>query len=162
MPPPLAPVPEPAPAPAPIPAAPAKRSRWGRLFLYSFLFILLLTVGIESVYILYFQDEVVADNQNKAATVVGNPNTAANTPAPKPIDVQATAGPGQNAAAAYLQSLNIPVASGSNPRIWINGQVYHIGDVVNPQFGLRWIQLNDQTAQLEFIDKDGHRYIKKF
>jgi len=160
MPPPLTPVVAPEPV-ASAKAAPAKRSSWGRVLLYGALFILLLTVGGESAYILYFQEEVVADNQSKPALVVNNPNSppAATT---KPIDVQATSGPSQDAIAAFLEPLNIPVASGSDPRIFVNGAVFHLGQVVAPQFGLRWTSLNDQSRELEFTDKVGHRYIKKF
>lgn len=159
MPPPLTPVaPDPA---APVKATPAKRSSWGRLMLYGALFILLLTVGGESAYILYFQEEVVADNQSLPPVVVNNPNSPPAATA-KPIVVQATTGPTQDAVSAFLEPLTIQVATGSTPRIWINGQEYHLGDIVNPQLGLRWSSLNDQSLELEFTDKVGHRYIKKF
>ncbi len=158
MPPPLTPVaPEPAASPK---AAPTKRSG-GRLFIYTILVVLLLTVGGESAYILYFQEEVIADNKSKPPVNVSNP-AGSPSPAVKPINVQNTSGPTQDAVAAFLEPLNIPVASGSDPRIFVNGAVFHLGQVVAPQFGLRWTSLNDQSRELEFTDKDGHRYIKKF
>lgn len=121
---------------------------------------LVLTVGGES-YVILNDEETVTENKQKPAIPVDTPKPGNSVPASKPIDVQ-PGNPPVNAAAAFLQSLNIPVASGSDPRIFVNGKVYHLGETVAPDYGLRWTGLNDQTRQLEFTDKDGHRYIKKF
>ncbi|MGA2053394.1 MAG: hypothetical protein ABSH19_08795 [Opitutales bacterium] len=159
LPPPLTPVPSVTPAAAA--AVPVKRFSWARLAIYGFLFILLISLGSESVYILFFNNDEAPAAPGKPANPISYPsNLPASTS--KPIDVQASAGPNQPAAAAFLLPLNIPVASGSSPRIWVNGQIYHLGDVISPEYGLRWTHLDDQTEQLEFTDKTGQRYIKKF
>jgi hypothetical protein len=142
--------------------APAKPAgKWGRLFLYGALLVLVLTVGTESWYILMHDEAIVSENQKKPPVVV--PSSPAEPAATtKPIDVATAAAPAQDAITTYLQSLNLAVSTGADPRIFANGAVFHLGQVVAPQFGLRWTSVNDQSRVLEFTDQSGHRYLKKF
>lgn len=118
-------------------------------------FILVLIIGGESYYIL-MQDEDTGMESTRRPTIL-----VAGGPAVKPIEVSAT-GYAATPLYAFLQNLNPEIASGTEPRLFINSQMFHLGEVVSPEFGLKWVRINDQTRELEFVDKRGQHYIKKF
>ena len=119
--------------------------------------ILALAVGAESAYILMHDEKIVEENRQRPPVVVNN-----STPGEKPIDVAHESTIAPSPTVAFLQSFDLTVASGSEPRIFVNNQTFHLGDVVAPNLGLKWTHINDQTRELEFTDKQGHRYVKKF
>ncbi len=135
------------------PAAAPRRHVW----LWLVLGILALVVGAESYYILTHDEEIVEANQQRPPMVVNNPN-----PAEKPTEITRDASGPQTPVVAFLQSFDVTVASGGEPRLFVNNQTFHLGEVVAPNLGLKWTHINDQTRELEFTDKQGHRYVKKF
>jgi hypothetical protein len=148
----------------------AKSAKHGRLPLIITIVVLVLVVGGESAYILLQKDESFEANQQRPPTVVQTKNpdtpaptgTAPATPPAQPTVVRPGSGP-TTGAAAYLESLSsISVATGGTPRIFVNGQMYQIGATLNPEFGLKWTAINEGARTLEFTDKNGQRYVKKF
>jgi len=154
MPAPLTPVTRgatPAPFPAKIRTAPRSH-----VWLWVVVGVLALAVGAESAYILMHDEKIVEENQQRPPVVVTS------GPSDKPTDVSSNSSTPQTPVVAFLQNFDVTVASGSEPRLFFNNQTYHLGDVVAPDLGLKWTHINDQTRVLEFTDKQGHRYIKKF
>jgi hypothetical protein len=84
------------------------------------------------------------------------------TPVGKPVEVAANGASAPTPVYAFLQSLNPEIASGTDPRLFINSQTFHLGQVIAPEFGLKWVRIDDKNRELEFVDKRGQHYIKKF
>jgi len=140
--------------PFPAKPAPAPRSHTPLLIILG---VLVLVVGGESTYIL-MQDEKQSTVNSAAAPVVIDGGNAAN----KPTEVSAT-GPAATPAAKFLQNMPVDfVDAGANPKLSIDGQVFHPGEVVDKETGLKWTMINDKARQLEFVDGHGQHYIKKF
>ncbi len=146
----------------------AGRGRWPFI---AVIVVLVLVVGGESAYILLQKDETFEANQQRPPTVVPTKNPDATTPAgaapatppAQPTVVRVDGGGPATGAAAYLESLSsVSVATGGTPRIFVNGQMYQIGATLNPEFGLKWTAINEGARTLEFTDKNGQRYVKKF
>ena len=142
--------------PAPFPAK-GRNSQHSHVKLWIAIGILALAVGAESAYILMHDEQIAEENRQRPPVVVNSPN-----PAEKPTDISKESSVAPTPVVAYLQTLDLTVASGSEPRLFVNNQTFHLGDVVAPNLGLKWTHLNDQTRELEFTDKQGHRYVKKF
>ncbi len=127
------------------------------LLLWIALFVLVLIIGGQSYYILMQDEQVEEATAHKPPVLV-----IGNAPAGKPIEV---AGGGANTPTpvyVFLQTLNPEIASGADPRLFINSQTFHLGEVVAPEFGLKWVRIDDKNRELEFVDKHGQHYIKKF
>jgi hypothetical protein len=145
------------------------RTSRGRLALLGALAVLVVTVGGESYYILMYDQQEVQANQAKPPVWVNNSNNGSGNnnhgpAATKATEVKTDASAPTTGAAGFLASLSdVAVASGSRPRLFVGGgQTFNLGDVVAPEFGLRWTSIDDQTRELEFTDKDGRRYDLKF
>ena len=136
-------------------AAPKKARFRTQVPLWIVVFILVLIVGGESYYILMQDEDQGAESTHRPPILI------ASGPAIKPVDVAAN-GVAPTPVYGFLQNLNPEIAAGTDPRLFINSQIFHLGDVVSPEFGLKWVRINDQTRELEFADKRGQHYIKKF
>jgi len=128
----------------------------GHLGLWIALFVLVAIIGGESYFILTHEESVVAANSQKPALLV---NT---DPGGKPYEVVNDGAQPPTPAYGYLLALSPQIASGNEPRLFINEQTFHIGQIIAPDLGLKWIRINDEARELEFVDKQGRHYIKKF
>jgi len=137
------------------PAKPAK-SR-SNLLLWIALFVMVLIVGGESTYILMQDEPTDSSSSHKPPVlVIGNAQPG------KPIEISANGPTTQTPVYAFLANLNPEIASGAEPRLFINSQMFHLGQVIAPEFGLKWVRIDDKSRELEFVDKKGQHYIKKF
>jgi len=137
-------------------AAQTKASRRGHLGLWIALFVLVAIVGGQSYYILMHDESTVAANNQKPPLLINNP------PGGKPYAVVNNGAPAPTPAYEFLLTFDPEIASGNEPRLFFDSQTYHIGQVVAPAFGLKWTRIDDQARELEFTDKQGRRYVKKF
>ncbi|HTB62089.1 MAG TPA: hypothetical protein VK737_00760 [Opitutales bacterium] len=141
---------------SPFAAKPKAPPRSNKLLLI-ILGLLVIVVGGESYYIL-MQDQQAADII-KAAPPVVIANTAQTV---KPTEITATT-VADSPAAKFLQEMSVDfVDAGASPKLSIGGEVYHPGEVVDKDTGLKWIRIDDKTREMEFTDKQGRHYIKKF
>jgi hypothetical protein len=140
------------------PFAPPKQAKVrGNLPLWIALLVLVVIVGGESTYILMQDQETVEETSQKPPVLV-----IGGAAAGKPIAITANGAAAPTPVYAYLQNLNPEIASGAEPRLFINSQMFHLGEVVAPEFGLKWIRIDDKSRELEFVDKQGQHYIMKF
>jgi len=89
-------------------------------------------------------------------------NSTGETDKTSPTATAVSAAPKQAAAiSSFLQTIHIDgVRSGERPKVMLNGESYEAGDLVNPQFGLRFTGIRD--GKLAFRDDAGVVYIKSF
>jgi hypothetical protein len=117
--------------------------------------LLLATLG-EGYVIFVMRDESTTENSQKPALLV---NTG---PSGKPLEVLNDGAPPPTPAYGFLVNFTPQVASGSEPRLFFETKTYRIGEAVAPEFGLKWTRIDDQNRELEFTDRQGRRYVKKF
>lgn len=79
-------------------------------------------------------------------------------PAPVPAEVELPRPPPSAAFKAWVDSLRVGgVRPGANPRVFIGGNSYQAGEVVNLQLGIIFDSYNADTRKLTFRDKTGAR-----
>jgi len=77
-------------------------------------------------------------------------------PAPANHPTRRTPPPPSNQFRAAVENLKISgVRGGANPRVFIGGTSYQVGDLVNPQLGIILEGYNAETRMLTFRDKTG-------
>ncbi|HVU39116.1 MAG TPA: hypothetical protein VHC95_12345 [Opitutales bacterium] len=152
MPVPLTPV-KPGVTPAPFAKKPAPaRTHWGMMTAL----LLLLVVAAGEAYIIFaMHDETAAANSTKPPLLVTNVNG-------KPYEVVNDGAEPPTPAYGFLLNFSPQIASGGDPRLFFDSKTYRIGEMVAPQFGLKWTRIDDQNRELEFTDRQGRRYVKKF
>jgi hypothetical protein len=138
-------------------AAKAKAAPHSNKLLLIVLGLLVLIVGGESTYILMQDEQAAAIIKSAPPVIIAN-----NAPAVKPTEITATS-IADSPAAKFLQEMPLDfVDAGASPKLSIGGAVYHPGEVVDKDTGLKWIRIDDKTREMEFTDKQGRHYIKKF
>lgn len=130
----------------------APRAHWGMM---AALLLLLIVAAGEAYVIFAMHDETAEANSTKPPLLVTNVNG-------KPYEVVNDGAEPPTPAYAFLLSFSPQIASGGDPRLFFDSKTYHMGDMVAPQFGLKWTRLDDQNRELEFTDRQGRRYVKKF
>ncbi len=120
--------------------------------------VLLLVVALGEAYVIFVMHDqnTIAENSAKPPLLVNN------GPGGKPYEVVNKGGPAPTPAFQFLLTFSPQIASGNEPRLFLENKTYLIGQVVDSATGLKWIRINDQTRELEFVDKEGRHYIKKF
>lgn len=75
-------------------------------------------------------------------------------PVPEPVEVAPP--PPSVAFRAWVDNLRVSgVRTGSETRVFIGGQSYEAGEIVNPQLGITFESYNSETRRLIFRDKTG-------
>ncbi len=137
-------------------AAKAKAAPKTNLVMLLALIVLLIATLGEAYIIFMMRDENAAENNQKPPLLV---NTGSNA---KPLEVVNDGAPPPTPAYGFLLSFSPQIASGNEPRLFFEAKTYRIGEVVAPEFGLKWTRINDKDRELEFTDRQGRRYVKKF
>lgn len=77
-------------------------------------------------------------------------------PAPAPVEVELPPPPASAAFKAWVDNLRVGgIRPGANPRVFIGGNSYLVGDVINSQLGIIFDSYNADTRKLTFRDKTG-------
>lgn len=120
--------------------------------------IVLLVAALGEAYVIFLmRDDNTEANSQKPALLVKSSG-----PSGKPIEVLNDGAPPPTPAYAFLVNFTPQVAAGSEPRLFFETKTYRIGEIIAPEFGLKWTLIDDKERTLEFTDRQGHRYIKKF
>jgi len=157
MPAPLRPVSHaPTKAPFPIKAKPASNRR--HLALLALLAVFVLLAGAEFAYILMHGEDASDDNVVRQPIVINAPASGAGQPA-----VVTATSSSISPAAKFLQNMSVDYVSvGAKPVLAVGGHEYHPGEIVDKDTGIKWILIDDKARQMEFVDRQGRHYIKKF
>lgn len=119
--------------------------------------IVLLIAALGEAYIIFtMHDENVVENNLKPALLVKS------GPDAKPLEVVNDGAPAPTPAYGFLLNFAPQIASGNEPRLFFEAKTYRIGEIVSSEFGLKWTRIDDKARELEFTDKQGRHYIKKF
>ncbi|MGF1484934.1 MAG: hypothetical protein ACFBZ8_11285 [Opitutales bacterium] len=92
-----------------------------------------------------------------------DPATVTEAPAPPPAPVQRLKP--QPEVVHYLRSLHITgvfMTGSGSAKMMVDGQVYLLGQTINPDLGLRWIDYRKDEGRLVFQDDRGMGYVKKY
>ncbi|MGF1449444.1 MAG: hypothetical protein ACFB20_08515 [Opitutales bacterium] len=99
-------------------------------------------------------------NGNKSPSVAAAEPT---TPAPPPAPIKKLKP--QPEVVHYLRSLHITgvfMTGSGSAKMMVDGQVFLLGQTINPDLELRWVDYRKEDGRLIFQDSEGMGYVKKF